>query len=104
MSRARRTWNVLREGEPGRRFIKFYAHRREMRGEGWGLSRVLAVGGGAALLVGGLAVGWLPGPGGFLAIIGAGLLGTEWRPLARALDWLEVRARYVLGRLRQWLG
>ena len=46
----------------------------------------------------GLGIGWLPGPGGFLAILGLALLGTEMRPLARLLDGCEVLLRRLLGR------
>ena len=48
----------------------------------------------------GLAIGWLPGPGGFLAILGLALLGTELRPLARLLDRCELFVRGVIDRLR----
>jgi hypothetical protein len=43
------------------------------------------------LVVGGAAIGWLPGPGGFVAILGLGILATRFRFLARALDWSELR-------------
>jgi hypothetical protein len=41
-------------------------------------------------------IGWLPGPGGFLSIVGLALLATEMRPLARLLDRIELF-------LRKWL-
>jgi hypothetical protein len=72
------------------------------------LERVLTLVVGTLLLVGGLAIGWLPGPGGFLAVFGAALLGVEWLRVARILDRCEtylrgfvrfVRRR-VLGRAR----
>jgi hypothetical protein len=61
---------------------------------------------GIVLFVGGLAIGWLPGPGGFVAVIGAALLGVEWLRVARLLDqcerqlwnaWSFVRRRFSGG-------
>ena len=40
----------------------------------------------------------IPGPGLPFIIVGAGLLGDEWRPLARALDWLEIRKIVTWGK------
>ncbi len=51
----------------------------------------MPVGSGIVLILGGLAIGWLPGPGGFIAIFGVALLATEFRFLARLLDWSELR-------------
>jgi hypothetical protein len=89
----RKRWSQLRNGTPGRRFRDFHDRRRRQREDGFSLSRALVVGGGLVLLVGGLAIGWLPGPGGFIAIFGAALLAAEFRPLARLLDACEFQAR-----------
>jgi hypothetical protein len=56
---------------------------------------------GTVLLVGGLAIGWLPGPGGFIAVFGAALLGVEWLRIARLLDRCETYARRFLRFLRR---
>jgi hypothetical protein len=61
------------------------------------------IGLGLLLIVGGLAIGWLPGPGGFVAVIGAARLGTEWLSVAKALDWTEVRVRRIVRRIRDAL-
>ena len=71
-------WNRLLHGRPGRRFFDFHQERCKRRAGGWPRERVVTLVLGTALLVVGLAIGWLPGPGGFLAIIGAALLGIEW--------------------------
>jgi len=86
-------WKQLRHGKPGSRFIDFYRARADRRAEGWPLERVLILAAGIGMVVGGLAIGWLPGPGGFVAVIGAALLGAESRTIAKVLDYVEARLR-----------
>ena len=56
--------------------------------------------GGLILAFGSLAFGVLPGPGILTFFLGVGMIAGEFRPVARLLDWSEVRAR-ELGR---WVG
>jgi hypothetical protein len=93
MSETTKDWRRLKNGKPGRRFLDFHRSRCERWAGMWPWERILAVAVGVVLIVCGLAIGWLPGPGGFIAVVGAALLGVEWLPVARALDWVEVRAR-----------
>jgi hypothetical protein len=83
-------WKRLVHGRPGRRFLDFHQARCKRRAGGWPRERVLTIVIGTLLLVGGLAIGWLPGPGGFIAIFGAALLGVEWLRVARLLDRCEM--------------
>jgi hypothetical protein len=83
-------WKRLVHGRPGRRFLDFHQARCKRRAGGWPLERVLTLVVGTLLLVGGLAIGWLPGPGGFIGIFGAALLGVEWLRIARLLDRCEM--------------
>ncbi|MEO8268533.1 MAG: PGPGW domain-containing protein [Aureliella sp.] len=46
-----------------------------------------------ALIVIGIAIGWLPGPGGFLAIIGLALIAQEVPWIADVLDATEIGIR-----------
>ena len=96
-------WNRLRRGRHGRRFFDFHQARCKRRAGGWPRERVVTLVLGTVLVVGGLAIGWLPGPGGFIAIIGLALLGVEWLPIAKLLDSCERRLgdawRYVRRRL-----
>jgi uncharacterized protein (TIGR02611 family) len=96
----RRICRQLKSGEPGRRFRDFHDWRQKRRKDGFSLERILVLGAGFILLVGGLAIGVLPGPGGFVSIFGAALLATEFPPLARLLDWTEVRARQAADALQ----
>lgn len=92
----RQNWRQMKKGTPGHRFRQFHEWRQKRRESGFSLERVVVLGGGVLLLLGGLAIGWLPGPGGFISVFGAALLATEFRPLARLLDWAEVRGRRVM--------
>ena len=38
---------------------------------------------------------FIPGPGLPLIVIGAGLLADQARPIAWAMDWLEIRVRKI---------
>jgi hypothetical protein len=93
MTAIAKEWRTLRYGTPGRRFYDFHHARSERRGEGWPFERVLTLAIGTILLLGGLAIGWLPGPGGFIGIIGAALLGAESLRVAKLMDRIELRVR-----------
>ena len=88
-----RSWRTFKEGRPGHRFHDFYEYRqkkREGRSAAW---HVVPIALGTILLVGGVAIGWLPGPGGFIAVFGVALLATEFEFLARWLDRAELWVR-----------
>ena len=52
------------------------------------------------LIVGGLAIGWLPGPGGFIAIFGLAIVAMEFRFVAVGLDRMERLGRDAWAWLR----
>jgi hypothetical protein len=89
----RESWKRLVDGEPGQRFRSLYRYRRKGSNGPGSFVRAVTLGVGVLLLGGGLVIGWLPGPGGFVAVLGAMLIATEWYPLARLLDGIEVPAR-----------
>jgi hypothetical protein len=89
----KQSWRKFKEGRPGHRFHEFYEYmqrKREGRSAAW---HVVPIGLGTLLLVGGVAIGWLPGPGGFIAVFGVALLATEFEFLARWLDRAELGVR-----------
>jgi hypothetical protein len=88
-------WQCLKRGEPGERFVGFYDYRASRRHPGFSVSRAVTILFGLVLTIGGASIGWLPGPGGFVAIFGLALLAQEFRPMAVALDWCEVRLRAI---------
>jgi hypothetical protein len=93
MNAIAKDWRKLKEGTPGRRFYDVHRARSERRGDGWPLERILTLALGIVLLLGGLAIGWLPGPGGFIGVFGAALLGAESVRVARFMDRVELRLR-----------
>ena len=93
----KRTWAAIREGVPGRRFEDHYRRRRERRGNG--ALRAVSLLGGLALLLVGIVLLFVPGPGILLILLGSALLAQESRVMAEALDrlepWLGVLTRRV---------
>lgn len=90
-----------------RRFLERYERRREERrgGRHHPLSRPIRVTAGVLLVLAGVAIGWLPGPGFvILAIPGALLVTSEWRRAALMMDRVEQetipRLRRLHARLR----
>lgn len=61
---------------------------------------VLAVGGTLAFL--GFVMLFIPGPGILLLAAGGAMTATQSLWVARVLDWVEVKARYVTHRILEW--
>src|SRR5918998_1335299 len=100
IARTKQNWQEFKESKPGHRFQDRY-RRRQQSEHGWkDPRRLFYVVGGLILAVGSLAFGILPGPGMQTFFLGVGMIAGEFRPVARLLDWAEVRAR-ELGR---WVG
>ena len=100
IARAKQNWQEFKESEPGHRFQDLY-HRRQESAHGWkDPRRLFYVVGGLIIAGASLLLAPLPGPGILTFFVGLGLIGGEFRPVARSLDWAEVRAR-ELGR---WVG
>ena len=57
---------------------------------------------GIGMLVAGVVFCLIPGPGLPLLLIGAGLLADVSRPVARAMDWADVKVRSVISRCALW--
>lgn len=93
----------LKRGEPGSRFRDFYDFRQQNRPAGFSPMRAFNIVFGLTLVVGGASIGWIPGPGGFVAIFGLALLAQEFRPVAVVLDWIEPKLHGVWNWLvRTW--
>jgi Putative transmembrane protein (PGPGW) len=100
IARTKQSWQEFKESKPGHRFQDRYRRRQESE-HGWkDPRRLFYVVGGLILAVGSLAFGILPGPGMLTFFLGVGMIAGEFGPVARLLDWAEVRAR-ELGR---WVG
>lgn len=97
IERIRKSWQLFASGRPGLRFRDRYRlHQSRRRRSGFdllGLARVVI---GTVLVVTSALLGWLPVLGWGTAILGLGLIASEFYPMARLMDRLEVRARVLL--------
>ncbi len=89
-------YKLLRDGNPGRRFRDYTDERRRRRSGSFSVGRVVSFLVGISLIAIGLGIGWLPGPGGFLAIVGLALIAQEIPWIATALDAIELQIRRVI--------
>jgi uncharacterized protein (TIGR02611 family) len=95
IERAKENWQEFKNSEPGERFQDRYNRRRQEEQGRWSKGAILNIVLGLLIIVGGLVIGLVPGPGGFIAFLGLGLIGSEFHPTAKALDWGEVKVRAV---------
>jgi uncharacterized protein (TIGR02611 family) len=96
--RLRKNWHELERSAPGKRFQERYARRRHASGGRRDIHTWLNIGLGSVIMLAGLLMIPAPGPGWLVTFLGFGLLGSEFAPIARALDWIELRLR----RFAQW--
>jgi hypothetical protein len=85
----KRQFRELKASPPGRRFQELY-RRRQNVGR---MRKPLVIAGGLALIVIGIVLLVIPGPGTIFLVGGVALTAQELLCVARALDWLELRGR-----------
>ena len=92
----KRQWCELRNGPPGRRFQERYERHRLARAHQSKARRFLQLVIGVWLIKAGIILCFLPGPGIPLLALGAAVLAERSQRVARALDWMELKARTFL--------
>jgi hypothetical protein len=95
----KRRWRRLKAGQPGARFQRQYRENRESRKsvlQRWGSAAA-----GVGLILVGILLLFIPGPGLVLIAAGGAVLARESQVLARAMDWAEVRGRRLWRRVRR---
>jgi hypothetical protein len=93
IGRAKRTWRHFKKSKPGDRFqVRYYYRKQTGAGR---VSRVFNVVVGSVLVIVSTLFGWAPGPGLVTIVIGLTMIAGELLPVARFLDWSEVRLRNV---------
>ena len=95
-------WRELREGRPGKRFQERYERICKERQGGSGGRRVVQLGVGLLLLITGIVLLLIPGPGVPLVLVGGALVAERSRPMARAMDRCEVIFRKMLRQVKRW--
>ena len=91
IERAKSAWREFSQAKPGQRFKERYRRRQQKRGHI--ITRILLIVFGVILTLGSIVLGPLPGAGFGTAFLGLAILGGELLPVARFLDWAEVRLR-----------
>ena len=89
----KREWKAFEKAPAGKRFVLRYESRKREAGRGW--KRVVPIALGFALIVAGVILLVIPGPGLLVVAFGGALIAQEFRWAAVALDWAEVRLRKV---------
>jgi len=93
IERIGRSWWLFASSRPGHRFrerCRLPESRRRGRFDPVRLSYII---GGVLLVVMSALFGWLPVLGWGTAFLGLGMIAGEFYPMARFMDWLEVRVR-----------
>jgi hypothetical protein len=91
--RVKENWQQFRESKPGYRFQNRYDRRQKATQGQWNKGKLFNIVGGIAIALAGLFLVPFPGPGSVIILVGLGLLGREFLPVAYSLDWAEVRLR-----------
>lgn len=98
IEKIRESWQSFKESEPGQRYKDRYRRRQQSKSGEFDLGLVVSVLGGVLIVLGGIVAVPGPGPGWLIVFLGLGLVAGEFRPIARFMDWAEVRLR----RLARW--
>jgi len=93
IERLRKGWRELKQGKPGHRFRERYERSPSTQGARKGAT----IGIGVLLVLAGIVFLPLPGPGIAIIVVGALLIAEESLSAARLLDWLELKARRLIG-------
>jgi hypothetical protein len=97
----KQSWRLFEASRSGHRFQERY-RRQQAREGGWrDPRRLFFVVGGLLIAVVSLAFGVLPGPGTLTFFLGLGMIAGEFYPVARLLDWGEVRLRRAARAVRE---
>jgi hypothetical protein len=102
LSRLKRRWNDLRNGQPGYRFRAQFERCLPARAGKSFLRRWFAIFVGVVLLIVGIILCFMPGPGLPFVILGASVLAEQFHVVARTLDSLEIKLREMTRRGTAW--
>lgn len=94
--RTRQEWQLFKESKPGQRFQDRYWRRRSNRSGRADTGTFINVGIGLAFMAAGAFMVIFPGPGWFTFFLGLGFFASEYRPIARFMDWGELRLRELI--------
>ncbi len=96
----RREWEEFRASAPGARFRERYERVKCL--ERPPAERFARCGAGIVIVLVGLVLVPLPGPGWLIVGFGVTMLAQESRRIARVCDGIEIRCRGWISRWRRW--
>ena len=91
----KREWRELKKGRPGQRFRERCERSQRSRADKSAVRRFVVPVVGVLILAAGLVFCVIPGPGLPLVAIGGAMLAQHSMKVAIALDWVEVKLRYI---------
>ena len=97
IERAKQNWEQFKASDPGHRFQDRYTRRQQASHGRWDKRSMINIALGIGIALVGLLLVPAPGPGFIVTFVGLGLLGSEFAPTARMLDWAEVKGRAIAG-------
>lgn len=86
----KKTWKTFESAPSGERFERIYRRRKTSGSPALRVGLIVA---GIILIVGGVVLLAIPGPGLLVIAFGGALIAQQFLFVARAFDWLEVRLR-----------
>jgi hypothetical protein len=102
ISELKRSWGELKKGQPGHRFQERAKRNRNKRSSQSGIARWAKLTAGILLLLIGVVLCLIPGPGLPLILVGAALLAERSLTIARGLDWAELKIRKIIRWAKGW--
>ena len=93
IDQAKQNWYEFKRSQPGYRFQERYNRRQQTTSGPFDPKNLLYLAVGIVIIVVGVVLAPIPGPGGVIAFVGLAFIGAEFLPIARLLDWGEVRIR-----------
>ena len=102
LEKVKENWQEFKESEPGHRFQERYERRQKESHGRLNAGKLLNIVGGLVIAAAGVFFIPAPGPGSMIIFVGLGLIGSEFLPLARFLDWAEVRLRDLAGKANEF--
>jgi hypothetical protein len=91
IERIRKSWRLFASSRSGHRFRERYLLNKSCRCGYFDPVRLSYIIGGVVLIFISALFGWLPVLGWGTTFVGLGMIAGEVYPIARLMDWLEVR-------------
>lgn len=91
----KQSWQQFKQGKPGHRFQDRYRRNQQSSHGRFSFRKIFNIVGGSAISLAGVFLLVAPGPGWLTLFVGLGMISGELLPVARSLDWTEVKLRWL---------